>query len=118
MPSTHIASLDRHVNVALPSQWSLCPSFHLSIRAKRGIWSKRVLIRKVGHSLRMGWRNFFSSCAVVSVFWLWWEIVLGVTYLPYQLCHCVLFFFAAGNSFGLHTSVFWLWQEIVLGVTY
>jgi hypothetical protein len=21
------------------------------------------------HSLRMGWRNFFSSCAVVSVFW-------------------------------------------------
>jgi hypothetical protein len=70
------------------------------------------------HSLRMGWRNLFSSCAVVSVFWLWREIVLGVTYLPYLLCRCVFFLVAAGNSFGLHRSVFWLWREIVLGVTY
>ncbi len=54
----------------------------------------------------------------MSSFWLWQEIVLGVTYLPYQLCRCVLFLVAAGNSFGLHRSVFWLWQEIVLGVTY
>jgi hypothetical protein len=45
------------------------------------------------------------------------EIVLGDTYLPYQLCHCVFFFVAAGNSFWLHSSVFWLWWEIVLGVT-
>ncbi len=66
----------------------------------------------------VGWRNFFSSCAVMSVFWLWWEIVLGVTYLPYQLCRCVFFFVTAGNSFELHRSVFWLWQEIVLVVTY
>jgi hypothetical protein len=57
----------------------------------------------------VGWRNFFSSCAVVSVFWFWREIVLGVTYLPYQLCCCVFFFVLAGNSFGLHRSVFWLW---------
>jgi hypothetical protein len=62
--------------------------------------------------------TFFASCAAVSVFWLWWEIVLGVTYLPYQLCRCVLFLVAAENSFGLHRSVFWLWREIVLGVTY
>jgi hypothetical protein len=65
-----------------------------------------------------GLEELFSSCAVVSVFQLWWEIVLGVTYLPYQLCHCVFFLVAAGNSFGLHRSVFWLWREIVLGVTY
>ena len=32
----------------------LCLSFHLSVRAKRGIWSKRVLIRKIG--------NLFSAC--------------------------------------------------------
>jgi hypothetical protein len=31
----------------------LCPSFCLSVRAKRGIWSKRVLIRKI---------DFFSVC--------------------------------------------------------
>jgi hypothetical protein len=62
--------------------------------------------------------NFFSSCAIVSVFWLWREIVLGVTYLPYQLCHCIFFLVAVGNSFGLHRSVFWLWREIFLGVTY
>ncbi len=54
----------------------------------------------------------------MSVFQLWWEIVLGVTYLPYQLCHCVFFLVAAGISFGLHRSVFLLWREIVLGATY
>ncbi len=55
---------------------------------------------------------------LMSVFCFWWEIVLGVTYLPYQLCRCVFFLVAVGNSFGLHRSVFWLWREIVLGVTY
>jgi hypothetical protein len=78
----------------------------------------------------------------VSVFRLWREIVLGVTYLPYQLCHCVFFLVVAGNSFGLHrsvflvvagnsfrcylltyhtscavVSVFWLRREIVFGCT-
>ncbi len=47
-----------------------------------------------------GLEELFSSCAVVSVFQLWQEIVSGVTYLPYQLCHCVFF---------------WLQQEIGLG---
>jgi hypothetical protein len=70
------------------------------------------------HLLRVGWRNFFSSCAVLLVFWLWQEIVLGVTYLTYQLCLCAFFLVAAGNSFGLHRSVFWLCREIVFGVTY
>ena len=45
------------------------------------------------------------------------EIVLGDTYLSYQLRRCVFFFVAVGNSFWLHRSVFWLWREIVLGVT-
>ncbi len=54
----------------------------------------------------------------MSVFQLWRETVLGVTYLPYQLCPCVFILVVAGNSFGLHRSVFWLWREIVVGVTY
>jgi hypothetical protein len=29
------------------------------------------------HSLRVGWRNNFSDCAIVSVFWLWQEMVFG-----------------------------------------
>ncbi len=29
-----------------------------------------------------GLKDLFSSCAVVSVFWFWWEMGLGVTYLP------------------------------------
>ncbi len=35
-----------------------------------------------------------------SVFWLWREIVLSVTYLPtiYQLCRCVSFLVATGNT--------------------
>jgi hypothetical protein len=61
----------------------------------------------------VGLRNIFSSCAVVSVFCLLREIVLGIPVVP--LC---LFLVAAGNSFGLHRLVFWLWREIVLGVTY
>jgi hypothetical protein len=65
-----------------------------------------------------GLEEHFSSCAVVSVFWLWREIVLGITYLPYQLWCCVIFLVATGHSFGLHRSVFWLWRKIVLGVTY
>ncbi len=60
---------------------------------------------------------FFHLCCCVS-FRLWQEIVLGGTYLPYQLCRCVFFFVAAGNSFGLHRTFFWLWREIVFGVTY
>ncbi len=45
------------------------------------------------------------------------EIVLGDTYLPYQLCRCVFFFVAGGNSFWLHRLVFSLWREKVLVVT-
>jgi hypothetical protein len=33
------------------------------------------------HSLCVGWRTFFSSCAVVLVFGFWWEIGFGVTYV-------------------------------------
>ncbi len=38
------------------------------------------------------------SCGVVLVFWFWWEIVLGVTYVLIQLCSCVSFLVVAGNS--------------------
>ncbi len=60
---------------------------------------------------------FFQKCCCVS-FLVVAEIVLGDIYLPYQLCHCVFFFFAAGNGFWLHRfPFFWMWREIVLGVT-
>ncbi len=60
--------------------------------------------------------TFFQLCCCVN-FLAVAEIVLGDTYLPYQLCHCVFVFVAAGNSFWLHRSVFWLWRKKVLGVT-
>jgi hypothetical protein len=63
----------------------------------------------------MGWRNIFPV-VLLCQFLVVAEIVLGDTYLPYQLCRCVLFFVATGNSFWLHRLVFWLWWEKVLGV--
>ncbi len=40
------------------SAFGLCPSFCLSVRAKRGIWSKRVFMRTNGNfSFSGGWRN-------------------------------------------------------------
>jgi hypothetical protein len=90
---------------------------HIPLLALTDGWTEGQTERQI-HLLRVGWRNFFSSCAVVSVFWLWREIVLGVTYLPYQLWCCVIISVAVGNSFGLHRLVFWLWREVVLGVTY
>ncbi len=61
------------------------------------------------HSLRMGWRNLFSSCALcfVSV-WFWWKqgfdqhtrVLLRVQYC----CGGVL--------------VIWFWWEIDFGVTH
>jgi hypothetical protein len=51
----------------------------------------------------------FKFC--LKIFWLWLEIVLGVTYLPCQLCRYVFFLVAAGYSFGLQRSVVLLWRE-------
>ena len=57
--------------------------------------------------MRWWLEKHFSSCAVVSViFVVVAEIVLGDTYLPYQLCRCVFFFVATGDSFWLHMLVF------------
>jgi hypothetical protein len=78
--------------------------------------------------LRMGWRNFFSSCAVVSVFWFWREIGFGVTYVlrvQYRCGIVLVFWFWREIVFGVSyvlrvqyscavVSVFWLWREIVL----
>jgi hypothetical protein len=58
------------------------------------------------HLLRVGWRNFFSSCADVSVFWFWQEIGFGVTYVLKVQYSCGI------------VLVFWFWREIVFGVTY
>jgi hypothetical protein len=78
-----------------------------------------------------GLEEIFSSCAIVSVFLLWWEIVLGVTYLPYQLCRCAWLHrsvFGCGGKkgyvlltyqpFELCCCVsFWILQEMVFGCT-
>jgi hypothetical protein len=42
------------------------------------------------------------SCCVVLVFWFWWEIVFGATYVLSVQYSCAAM------------SVFWLWREIVL----
>jgi hypothetical protein len=42
------------------------------------------------------------SCGVVLVFWVWREIVFGVTYVLSVQYSCAV------------VSVFWLWWEIVL----
>jgi hypothetical protein len=49
-----------------------------------------------------GLKIFFSSCAVVSVFWVWREIVVG--FITYHTSCAVV-------------SFFWLRREIVLGCT-
>ncbi len=60
---------------------------------------------QVKHSLRVGWRNFFSSCTVVSVFGSGRKqvLVLLTMYLCTQstieLWCCVSFLVLAGNSF-------------------
>ncbi len=54
----------------------------------------------------MGWRNFFSSCVVVSVFGFWQEIGFGLTYVSRLQYSCGV------------VLVFWFWQEIVFGITY
>ncbi len=54
-----------------------------------------------------GLEELFSSCAVVSVFWFWWEIGFGVhTYVLRVQYSCGILL------------VFWFWWEIVFGVTY
>ncbi len=43
-------------------------------------------------------------CDIVLVFWLWWDIVFGVTYVLTVQHSCAV------------VSGFWLWQEIILKV--
>jgi hypothetical protein len=59
------------------------------------------------HLLRVGLRNFFPSCAVVSVFGSGGKQVL--------LLHTYVL--RVQYSCGV-VLVFWFWQEIVFGVTY
>jgi hypothetical protein len=65
-----------------------------------------------------GLEDFFSSYAVLSVFQLWGEIVLGVTYLPYQLCRCVFFWLRWEIVLGCTDQFFGCGGKMVLGVTY
>jgi hypothetical protein len=52
-----------------------------------------------------GLEELFSSCTVVvSVFWFWWEIGFGVTYVSRVQYSCGI------------VLVFWFWREIVFGL--
>jgi hypothetical protein len=46
---TLIPVMAKMIHSAVWDYLSLRPSYCLSVRAKRGIWSKRVLIRKIGN---------------------------------------------------------------------
>ncbi len=61
------------------------------------------------HWLRVGWRNLFSSCAILSVFCFGMKQVL-VLHTPYVL--------RVPYSCGVVYWFFWFWQEIVFVVTY
>ncbi len=66
---------------------SVCHSVSLSVKAKRGIWKRRVFMRTKG--------NFFFTLTAH-----------GLEELFFQLCCCVSFFVLAGNRvFVLHTYV-------------
>ncbi len=120
IPSTHA----ERKNTYLSDKHSFTPYPSLSPYRQTEWQTERRI-----HSLRIGWRNFFSSCAVVSVFgsggkmvldlhtyvlrvqfscgvvlvfWFWREIVFGVTYVLSVQYICAV------------VSVFWLWWEIVL----
>ncbi len=60
------------------------------------------------HSLRVGWKNLFSSCAVVSVFYSGGKQVLVLHTTMYLDYHTVV----------VLCQFFWFWQEIAFGVTY
>ncbi len=81
IPSTHAEKQinDLSVKHSFTLYPSLSPYRQMESRTEKWI-----------HLLRVGWRIFFCSCAVVSVFWLWREIGLGlITYcIPVVvLCH-------------------------------
>ncbi len=60
------------------------------------------------HLLCVGWRNLFSSCAVVSVFCSDGKQVLVVHTTMYLEYHTVV----------VMCEFFWFWREIVFGVMY
>ncbi len=49
---------------------------------------------------------FFQLCCCVSVFWFWWDIGFGVTYILRVQYSCAV------------VLVFWFWREIIFGVAY
>ena len=60
--------------------------------------------------LRVGWRNLFSSCAVVSVFGSGGEQVL--------VLHTIYVLRVSHHTVVVLCQFFWFWREIVFGVTY
>ncbi len=96
-PSTHA---ERKITVC-SQKHSFTPYPSLSPYSQMDRMTDRGMNTLAAHGLE---ELFFQLCHCVSFFLLWRDIVLGVTYLPYQLCCCV----------WLHRSVFWLWREKVL----
>jgi hypothetical protein len=103
-------------------------SLHIPLLALKDRQTDRQMEKQI-HSLRVGWSNFFPTCAVVSVFRFWQGIVFGVTYVlrvvQYSCGIVLVFWFWREKVFGVTyvlrvqysyaaVSGFWLWQEIVL----
>ncbi len=123
IPSTHT---DRKITVH-SHKHSFTPFPSLSPYSPTDRISERQI-----HLLHVGWRNFFSGCAVVvSVFWFWSEIGFGVTYVlrvQYSCGVVLVFWFFQEKVFVVTyytyleytqyscvvVSVSWLWREIVL----
>ncbi len=79
-----------------------------SIGHKYNPWQRKCYFCGLKHSLRMGWRKLFSSCAIVSIFCSGRNQVLVVhttMHLEYQ-------------TVVVFCQLFWFWREIVFGVTY
>jgi hypothetical protein len=115
---------NNHLSVCL----SVCVNRFPGGFSRRNFHNVITFQHREQRKLRMGWRNFFSSCAITSVFWFWQEIDFGVTYVlrVQYSCGVVYFFwFRREIIFGVTyilrvqyrcvvASVFWLWRETVL----
>ncbi len=89
IPSTHA---ERQItDLSVKHSFTLYPS--LSPYSQMDLWTEGRI-----HSLRMGWRNFFSSCCVS--FWFWREIglVLHTYVLRVQYSCGVVLVFGSGGK--------------------
>ena len=101
IPSTHTER--QTTDLSVKHSFTLYPS--LSPYRQTELQTEKQI-----HLLRVGWRKFFSCCAVVSVFGSGRKqvLILHTTYVLRVSYHTVV----------VLCYFFWFWREIVFGVTY